>query len=305
MMNLMKYFFLYYQFLSKNSKFYNSEHLFSEKFSVFIDNLKFIQEMNNVENNTFILGVNHFADISNDEWKNTYLGLNGTKSTVCDQYKSSGSSIPDHLDWRTKNVLSAVKDQGQCGSCWAFAATETLESAYALKTGDLEVLAPQELVDCDKQSFGCQGGYPDKALVYIENHGLELESDYPYTARDGSCKAKDTKYKLDKCFDVASNDEKLLQDALTHGPLVVLIEADQRIFQFYQSGIIPAKSCGQNLDHAVQLVGYGTENGMDYWLVRNSWGSGWGENGYVKLQRNSGVSGGTCGILLGPSGFSV
>lgn len=303
-MQLFQYFYLFYQFLSIYNKTYD-EATFNTRFPIFVENYKFIHQMNQNDNLTFSLGVNKFADLSPDEFKNLHLGLQRSNSSKCGVFADTGSEAPDSIDWRLKNAVTTVKDQGQCGSCWAFAVTETLESAYYIKNGDLEVLAPQELVDCDKNSFGCSGGYPELALQYIEDHGLDLEKDYPYTAANGVCHETDTKYKLANCFDVPANNEKLLQKAVVSAPLVVLIEADQRLFQFYQSGIITADSCGQNLDHAVQLVGYGRENDMDYWIVRNSWGANWGENGYVKLERNSNVAGGTCGIAMGPNGFSV
>jgi hypothetical protein len=304
-MQLSQYFFLFYQFLTAFNKTYN-ENDFNARFSIFVDNYKFIDQMNQDANLTFSLGVNKFADLTSDEFKTLYLGLNVLNASQCGIFSDEDvKDVPTLLDWRVKNAVTPVKDQGQCGSCWAFAVTETLESAYYIKTGDLEVLAPQELVDCDTNSFGCAGGYPELALQYVEEHGLVLESEYPYTAIDGVCKGKDSNYKMSQCFEVPANDEALLQKAVVAAPLVVLIEADQRVFQFYQSGIITADVCGQNLDHAVQLVGYGTDDDMDYWLVRNSWGVNWGEKGYVKLQRNSDVTGGTCGIAAGPCGFSV
>lgn len=302
--SLVSYFYLYYQFLLTHNKIYDP-NTFEARFPIFVDNYEYIQKMNRDENLSITLGMNQFGDLSLEEFHAAYLGANVSTSTSCTPWKPSGNAPPASVDWRDKNIVTPVKDQGQCGSCWAFAATEVLESAYALKKGELPILAPQELVDCEKTSLGCSGGYPDHALQYIIDHGLELEKDYPYRAANGQCKSKDTQYKLDQCFDVPPNDEKALQEAVALSPLVVLIEADQRVFQFYQSGIITAKSCGQNIDHAVQLVGYGTENGQDYWLVRNSWGPSWGDHGYVKLERNSGVRGGTCGVLSGPSGFVV
>ena len=262
MTNLTGYFFLFYQFLISFNRVYD-ETVFMKRFEIFIDNYKFIEEMNQKEY-PFTLGLTPFADLTNEEFRVLYVGANKTDdASSCTNWSSGGKTPPSSVDWRDKNIVSAVKDQGQCGSCWAFAATEVLESAYALKNGDLPVLAPQELVDCEKTSFGCSGGYPDHALEYIIQHGLELEKDYPYTAKDGQCRSSDTKYKMSSCFDVPPNDEKALQEAVSEVPLVVLIEADQRVFQFYKSGIIDAKSCGQNIDHAVQLVGYGTENGKD------------------------------------------
>lgn len=305
-MNLSAYYFLFYQFLTTYNRVYD-EQTFNRRFEVFVDNYKYIDEMNKKEN-TFTLGLTPFADLTLDEFRLTHLGVRNTSDTVktvCGEWKASANTPPQSLDWRDKNIISPIKDQGQCGSCWAFAATETLESAYALLNGDLEILSPQELVDCDTTSYGCSGGYPDHALEYIIAHGLETEKEYPYTAQDGKCQEHDTQYKLSECFHVPVNDEQALMRASADAPLVVLIEADQRVFQLYTSGIIDARSCGQNIDHAVQLVGYGTENDKDYWLVRNSWGASWGESGYVRLERNSGVSGGTCGILTGPSGFSI
>lgn len=308
MANLSKYYYLFYQYLTLHNKIYD-EHVFNQRFPVFVDNYEYIKKMNSMSNNSMTLGLNRFADLTQEEFAMHYLGANlsDPTTTKCAPWKPSGSPVPDSLDWRDKNIISDVKDQGQCGSCWAFAATEVLESVYALKSGDTPppVLAPQELVDCETTSVGCSGGYPDHALAYVVDHGLELEKDYPYTARDGVCKSKDTAYRASACFDVPPNDEKALQEAVTIAPVVVLIEADQRSFQLYSSGIIPAKSCGQNIDHAVQLVGYGEQNGQPYWLLRNSWGSSWGEDGFVRLERGAGVRGGTCGILSGPSGLVV
>lgn len=303
-MQLFQYFFLFYQFLNTYNRNYDNA-TFNYRFPIFVENYEFIHQMNQNDNLTFSLGINKFADVSSEEFKNLYLGLQITNASQCGEFSDDGLEAPDVLDWRLKNVVTPVKDQGQCGSCWAFAVTETLESAYAIKTGDLEILAPQELVDCDTNSFGCSGGYPELALQYVEDHGLNLEKDYPYQAADGQCHETDSKYKLDQCFDVPTNDEALLKKAVSKAPLTVVIEADQRVFQFYKSGVITADSCGQNLDHAVQLVGYGTENNVDYWLVRNSWGESWGEGGYVKLERNSDVQGGTCGITSAPCGFTV
>lgn len=303
-MNTLLYFYYFFQFIKDFDKSYD-QSTFLYRFPIFMENVQYIETMNQQVDSPFRLHINQYADLSKEEFVKYFTGSNFS-SGACAQYKSTNvTDIPDSVDWRTKNIITPVKDQGQCGSCWAFAVTEVLESVYALKTGDLEVLSPQELVDCDKSSYGCQGGYPEQALLYVEDHGLELEKDYPYTATDGTCKSSgDTKYKLNKCFEVPPNNEKVLKEAVSQAPVVGLIEADQRVFQFYKSGVIPSSQCGTSLDHAIQIVGYGTDNGKDYWLVRNSWGSSWGENGYVRLERTDSENNkGTCGLAMGPIGF--
>jgi C1A family cysteine protease len=294
-------------FVIRNGRSYD-EPTFWERFSVFENNLAFIEETNR-QNLSYRLALNSFADLTHHEFVSRYTGTRypSHSATACDPPASGRRTTtgnPASLDWREKEVVTPVKDQGQCGSCWAFAVAETLESAYAITRGELAELSPQELVDCDTESYGCQGGYPELAMGYADAHGLEKEDEYPYTAVDGVCRGHDSPYRASGCFEVAPNDEAALEDAIQESPVVVLIEADQRAFQFYSSGILEARSCGQSLNHAVQLVGYGTEDGRDYWIVRNSWGAGWGEEGYIRLEKGAGGAG-TCGLATAPLGFKV
>lgn len=305
-MKLSPYLYLFYEFMSRFNRTYDVS-TFMERLPIFLDNMEYIDSINN-QNLSFTLGMNEFADLSSEEFQKKYLGLYRSKeaSSECSVYQSSGKSLPASVDWRTKNVVSPVKDQGQCGSCWAFACTETAESVYALKNGMLPTLAPQELVDCVKTNYGCSGGMIDNTLSFIIQNGLNEEKDYPYSAKNGVCHGTPTSYKLDKCFDVPEGNELLLKEAVSHGPVVACIEADQRAFQFYRSGVLKKNNCGTNLDHAIQVVGYGEDNGLKYWLVRNSWGKSWGDNGYVRLERTENTrSDGTCGIAMAVSGFYV
>lgn len=296
--------FPFVQFMLMYNKNYTDEQTFFSRFKIFADNLQFIHDTNKL-NTTYQLGLNQFSDLTQDEFTDYSLGAIRSNTRQCGSYKASGATPPASIDWREKGIITPVKDQGQCGSCWAFAATEVLESVYGKKTGDVEILSPQELVDCESTSFGCSGGYPENALLYVIDHGLEKETEYPYTAADGQCKEHDTNVKAASCFEVPPFNEDILKDAVAQSPVVVLIEADQRTFQFYKSGILPASSCGTNLDHAVQLVGYGVDNDRPYWIVRNSWGSSWGEDGYIRLERGAAIaSGGTCGLLIGPLGLA-
>lgn len=310
-MQLFSYAFLFHQFLTMYNKTYTYE-IYTERFPIFVENIDYIANYNSL-NTSVTLGMTPFTDMTPEEFAE-WLGFlpippSPTPSTPsCPDFKVDGvSSAPASLDWRTEGVVTGVKDQGQCGSCWAFACTETAESLYALNHNATSppVLAPQELVDCAKESYGCSGGYIDSTLQYIMTNGLETESEYPYEAVGGVCSSHKTDYKLEGCFNVPENNEVLLKEALATGPLVVCIEADERVFQLYQSGIIGADSCGTSLDHAVQLVGYGEEEGTKYWLVRNSWGEAWGENGYVRLERTDSESTeGTCGIAMAAAGFT-
>ena len=215
----------------------------------------------------------------------------------------TGDKVPTDIDWRSKNAVTPVKNQGQCGSCWSFSATGAMEGLDSISTGTITGLSEQELVDCSRKygNMGCRGGLMDNAFEYVIDNGICSEDDYPYTASDDSCKSNSCQpvFKISGCKDVPSENELALKEAVAEQPVSVAIQADSRIFQLYSSGVITSDGCGTNLDHGVLAVGYGTENNVPYWLVKNSWGDTWGENGYVKIKRSDSTSSkGTCGIAM-------
>jgi C1A family cysteine protease len=250
----------------------------------------------NSGNETHTLGHNHFSDRTYAEMKK----LNGYQVSEQKNVKElDDSNLEASVDWRSKNAVTPVKNQGQCGSCWAFSTTGAVEAAYFLKHGTLKSFSEQQLVDCAGGIYhnnGCNGGLMDYAFQYIEKNPLELEADYPYHARDGTCKATKTKEvgTVAGYNDVPHTADQL-RAALNKSTVSVAIEADQMAFQAYRSGVI-TKGCGTRLDHGVLAVGYGTLNGQDYFLVKNSWGSSWGDQGYVRIGANN-----VCGILLSAS----
>ncbi|KAH9524481.1 hypothetical protein Btru_054689 [Bulinus truncatus] len=243
---------------------------------------------------SFRMGENQFTDMTNSEFKavvNGFKGSNKTSSHV--RFVATQVEVPDTVDWRKEGYVTEVKDQGECGSCWAFSTTGALEGQTFKKTKKLISLSEQNLVDCS-QSYGnngCQGGLMDNAFKYIkENKGIDTEAAYPYVAVDEACHFKrDAVGAEDTGFvDIESKNEKALQQALAEiGPISVAMDASHDSFQHYKSGIYMEPLCSSDsLDHGVLAVGYGSENGQDYWLIKNSWAKTWGESGYFRIARN-------------------
>ncbi|KAK8636618.1 hypothetical protein V6N13_124360 [Hibiscus sabdariffa] len=294
---------LFESWVTKHSKLYESIEDKLLRFEVFMDNLKHIDKRNQ-ETSSYWLGLNEFSDLTHDEFKNKYLGL---KPEVFKKTQSPGEftyrdvvDLPKSVDWRKKGAVTRVKNQRNCGSCWAFSAVAAVEGINKIVTGNLTSLSEQELIDCDTSfNNGCNGGLMDYAFEFIvANDGLRKDEDYPYLMEQGTCEEK--KEEMDVVTisgyrDVPENDEQSLLKALVHQPVSVAIEASGRDFQFYSGGVFDGQ-CGTDLDHGVAAVGYGTSKGSDYIIVKNSWGQTWGEKGYIRMKRNTGKPEGLCGI---------
>ena len=298
---------MYESWLVEYGKSYNLLGEKEMRFEIFTENLRFIDEHNTDANRSYTVGLNRFADLTNEEYRSKYLGLkSSSKAKVSNRYVPRvGDALPNSVDWRAKGAVVGIKDQGDCSSCWAFSAVATVEGINKIRTGNLISLSEQELVDCarTKNTKGCNSGLMTDAFEFIINNGgINTEKNYPYKAKDGQCDVykKNQRYvKIDDYEEVPSNYEQALQKAVASQPVSVGIDADSKGFQLYSSGIFTG-SCGTSIDHGVTIVGYGTERGMDYWIVKNSYGTQWGESGYIKIQRNVGGAG-KCGIAIMPS----
>lgn len=305
-------------FQEKFNKRYSTMEELETRFSIFRKNFAGILVHNEDLNQNFTMGVNQFTDLTPEEFKAQYLsGLKSSElgSYGCKSFSSSANDAPVSIDWRSKGVVNPVRDQGQCGSCWAFATTANAESVWAISSGQLYDLSEEFLVDCASGigylNMGCNGGQPDSAMKYMINNGQCYESSYPYkagvTKTAGTCQScSKAPVHFSSCYDVTPKDQISLKNAVAKQPVAIAIEADTRYFQSYSGGILDSADCGTKLDHAVEIVGYGTENGMDYWNVRNSWSSSWGEEGYVRIKRTSLTNDiGICGVAAEPSFLAV
>jgi cathepsin L len=265
------------------------------RYMIWQDNVRLINEHNKL-GKSYTLALNKFADLTAAEYQemNGFKLANRTITPKPSKFMPPCNiALPDEVDWRKNGYVTPVKNQGQCGSCWAFSTTGSLEGQMFKKTGKLVSLSEQQLLDCSTSfgNHGCNGGLMDQAFEYIkENGGLDTEASYCYEMAQGQCR-----YKQADAFgcvtgyqDITEGNEQELQQALaTQGPVSVAIDASHSSFQFYKQGVYDEPACNSfQLDHGVLAVGYGTENGQDYWLVKNSWGTGWGDQGYIKMSRN-------------------
>jgi len=281
-------------------KVYNGDDAVTRE-AIYNENVAKIQQ-HNEEGLSWTMDVNEFADMTEDEFLRHYTGAlppADTDEPVFDV--ESSEPVADAMDWVQKGVVNPIKNQGQCGSCWAFSTMGTLESGYAIASGKLVSLAEQQLVDCDKSDNGCSGGWPHTAYdSYLARSGVCSEASYSYTARDGSCRSSSCQNEIAKGVVTGHNNvgrsSASLKSALSRQPVSVTVNAGQ--LQFYANGVVTG-SCSGQINHAVIAVGYGAD-GLDYFKIRNSWGSGWGEQGYIRLSQSGGSQGTACLFQYSP-----
>jgi len=287
----------FFSFMKVHNKQYKSDLEFLHRFSIFQENLKVIDQLNQLDETegAAYFAINKFADLSTEEFRNIYLMTNLTPY-LAEPYGAVRPGLPRapaKFDWRDTGFITPVKDQGQCGSCWAFSATENVESVYS-KLNNIKPpihLSPQQMVDCDSNCYGCGGGWPYYAFQYVTGAGgQDTETTYPYTARDGTCRfdqsgigAKINGYKS------ISKDEAQIQslvaDVDNGAPFSICVDAAS--WQFYSGGVMTANQCGRSVDHCTQLLGYDTTKSsqtLPFWIVRNSWGTDWGLSGIILLE---------------------
>jgi len=280
-----------------HGKSYNGNDEFALREQIYTANVEKI-EAHNAENLSYSMTVNDFADLTEDEFVAAYTGLLATPPSLSDvDFGTLPEAVPrdEEVDWVKKGAVNPIKNQGSCGSCWAFSTVGTLESAYQISTGKLLSMAEQQLVDCDKINLGCSGGWPHTAYdSYYTGAGVCSESSYTYTARGGSCQAASCDVVLPKGTVTGHQNvgqtSSAMKSALASQPVSVTVNAGQ--LQFANGGVVTAPCRGQ-INHAVIAVGYGTD-GSDYFKIRNSWGTSWGEAGYIRLAQAGGSQGTAC-----------
>ncbi|PSS04844.1 Oryzain alpha chain like [Actinidia chinensis var. chinensis] len=306
---------LFKKWTEKHGKVYKHGQEAEKKFQNFRDNLRYVMEKNGERGASggHLVGLNKFADMSNEEFREVYVSKvkKPTSKRMAIERRRQGKAAaakavaacdgPTSLDWRKYGIVTGVKDQGDCGSCWAFSSTGAIEGINALATGDLISLSEQELVDCDSTNDGCEGGYMDYAFEWVmSNGGIDTETDYPYTGEDGTCNTTKEETKavsIDGYEDVAE-EESALFCAVLNQPISVGIDGGAIDFQLYTGGIYDG-DCSDDpddIDHAVLVVGYGAESGEEYWIIKNSWGTDWGMEGYAYIKRNTSKDYGVCAI---------
>ncbi|KAL3519950.1 hypothetical protein ACH5RR_018099 [Cinchona calisaya] len=290
------------QWMSSYGRQYKDIEEKEKRYNIFKANVEYIDLVNSAGNKPYRLGVNEFADLTNEEFKAAYIGYRTlskrTKSTSF-RYENA-NDFPPSVDWRKRGAVTPIRDS-VCGA-WTFPAVDTVEGLTKIKTGKLYTLSVQEILDCEGEGHGCDGGFVDDAFEFIKQHGLTTESNYPSKGNTSTCdtqKEAEPVTKISGYENVLVDNEKALLRAVVNQPVSVTVDALGVHFQFYSSGVFTG-DCGTVLNHGVTLVGYGTSNigKLKYWLIKNSWGTSWGEGGYMRMQRDVAAKEGLCGIAM-------
>jgi C1A family cysteine protease len=282
----------------KHGKTHHSKEEFAYRFAIYQDNKKYIDTHNSKNQQSFTLGENQFADLTFEEFSSKYLSQNVVQNEVFTDNFYGFESAATKVDWREKGVITQVKNQGACGSCWAFSVTGSFEAAFAIAHKELVEFSESELVDCSSSygNHGCNGGLPGYGYKYIKDNKIGLESDYPYRPVTSTCH-KDTSKRREGVKDfkyISPVNVEGLKNAIATTPVSVGIEV-RRDFQLYHGGVYTSdSSCGSALNHGVTAVGFDAEAATPFFIVKNSWGGAWGESGYIRVAIGSGS--GTCGI---------
>ena len=304
------------RFIKKYNKKYSSINEFLARYEVFRRNVMAVYQTN--EEVTYRTGITKFSDLTKQEFAKIYLNLNYDAMAMANFEPVTvkvSNAAPTTYDWRDHGRVSAVKDQGSCGSCWAFSTVANLEGLYAEKKGTIKTFSEQMLVDCDTSDSGCNGGLMEYAFTWLKkNGGIMTDTDYPYKGTKGTCRSDKTKYvdmtitgykKLGSSYSTwsAVDEDEVKEFLYETGPLAIALNADP--LQTYSSGILDltsAKCPTSGINHAVTLVGYGTGS-LNYWIVKNSWGKNWGESGYFRIRRGNGTCGINCYITTATVSF--
>nr|AXQ06504.1 papain-like cysteine protease [Vriesea carinata] len=295
------------QWMAQHGRVYKDAAEKERRFRIFKANVEYIESENRAGNRSYTLGPNRFSDLTNEEFRASYLGFRPTPRSDAParepfRYSDDSTGAPGSVDWRSRGAVTPVKDQGGCKCCWAFSAVAATEGITKITTGKLISLSEQELLDCNDEGYSCDGGTMDDAFRFIvSNGGLATEDDYPYQTMQGMCNADQalsSAASISGYEDVPENSESALMSAVANQPVSVAVDGGDMNFQHYKGGVFTGP-CETNLNHGVTAIGYGTAgDGTKYWLIKNSWGTTWGESGFMRIQRNVESPKGMCGLAM-------